>query len=158
MKSSRWMKLFYSRSLSHHGLPPLQPGKTSDEFHADNHSLLISRPPPAVHRCHHLEPAPPPAQLEPSPPGHGLIPAETTSPCLLVPWSWVLSLPLPPHVAKGPSSPPLPLAIVPTCSSSLVPWHSTIGSFKCSVTSLRIFQGGCVRQLILKYNSNPFVT
>lgn len=157
MKSSRWMKLIYSRSLSHHGLPPLQRGKTSDEFHADNHSLLISRPPPDVRRCHHLELAPSACTAgtlisqtwaHPGP--------ETTSPCLLAPL--VFSLPLPPQVAKGPSSPPLPLAIVPMCRSSLVPWHSTIGSFKCSVTSLRIFQGGCVRQLILKYNSNPFVT
>ena len=100
---------------------------------------------------------PPPAQLEPSSPGHGLIPAlRPQARVSLLPWP-SLSLSLP-HVAKGPSSPPRPLARVPTFSSSLVPWHSTIESFKCFVTSLRIFQGGCVRQLILKYNSNPFVT
>ena len=100
---------------------------------------------------------PPPAQAGPSSPGHGRIPAlRPQAHVSLLPWA-SLSLSLP-HRAKGPSSPPQPLARVPTFSSSLVPWHSTIGSFKCFVTSLRIFQGGCVRQLILKYNSNPFVT
>lgn len=100
-----------------------------------------------------LEPAPLPAQAGPSSPGHGHIPAlRPQAHVSLLPWA-SLSLSLP-HGAKGPSSPPRPLARV-LLSSSLVPWHSTIGSFKCFVTSLRIFQGGCVRQLILKYNSNP---
>ena len=97
-----------------------------------------------------------PSLLSPSPPHTFSVPHSHLSPAFLFPWP-SLSLSLP-HVAKGPSSPPRPLARVPTFSSSLVPWHSTIESFKCFVTSLRIFQGGCVRQLILKYNSNPFVT
>ena len=100
MKSSQWIKLIYSRSLSHCGPPPLQPGKTSEELHADNHSFVIPRPPPDVHRCHRLEPAPSACtagaliswtRAHPSP--------ETTSPCLLAPLA--LSLPFPAPRSQG---------------------------------------------------------
>lgn len=54
----------------------------------------------------------------------------------------------PPHVAGGPSAPPLPLADVPALASPLFLWFSTPGSPKCFVTSLRIFQRGHVRRSI----------
>lgn len=58
------------------------------------------------------------------------------------------SPPPPPHVAGGPSAPPLPLADVPALASPLFLWFSTPGSPKCFVTSLRIFQRGHVRRSI----------
>lgn len=81
-------------------------------------------------------------QLSPAPRSTGLLPSLTYAHGPLSP--------SPPHMAEGLSSRPLPLAIFPVFGASLFPWLSAPGNFKCVVTNLRVFQRGCVRQLILE--------
>lgn len=81
-------------------------------------------------------------QLSPAPSSTGLLPLLTYAHGPLAP--------SPPHMAEGLSSRPLPLAIFPVFGASLFPWLSAPENFKCVATNLRVFQRGCVRQLILE--------
>lgn len=158
MKSSWWTRVIYARSLCCQWLPPLQSGEGILESSLWVAILSTSiQPSTSVHRCHHLEWAPLGAWPQPSSLEGGFIPKNSahlspehhmiSSPCSRGSWSSPLHTPLvatrPTHfLCRWPS----PQLLAHPCSCG----PSTSGSFKCLVSSLRIFPIGCVRQLILK--------